>query len=103
MNVHDNARLTPRGREVMIERIDAGWSVARAAEASGVSARTGYRWRARHRCGEGLGDRSSAPRRCPRRIPARQVAEIERLRRARMTGPAIAAALGMARSTVGLI
>jgi transposase InsO family protein len=87
----------------MIARIEAGWSVARAAEAFGVSARTGYRWRARHRCGEDLRDRSSAPRRCPHRIPAERIAEIERLRRTRMTGPAIAAALGMARSTVGLI
>lgn len=103
MNVHDNARLTPVGRGVMIARIEAGWSVARAAEASGVSARTGYRWRTRHRGGEGLRDRSSAPRRCPHRIRAERIAEIERLRRGRMTGPAIAAALGMARSTVGLI
>jgi transposase InsO family protein len=35
-------------------------------------------------------------------LPTR-IAEIERLRRERMTGPAIARALGMARSTVGLI
>lgn len=103
MNVHDNARLTPRGREVMVGRIERGWSVARAAEASGVSARTGYRWLARHRRGAGLADRSSAPRSCPSRVPAEQVAAIERLRRTRMTGPAIAAMLGMARSTVGLI
>jgi hypothetical protein len=44
-----------------------------------------------------------APRRCPRRISPLRVAEIERLRRERMRGPAIARALGMARSTVGLV
>jgi len=103
MNVHHNARLTPLGREVMIERIEHGWPVARAAKAAGVSARTGYRWLARHRRGERLCDRSSAPRRCPHRLPAARVAEIERLRRQRMTGPAIARMLGMARSTVGLV
>jgi len=103
MNVHHNARLTPRGREVMVDRIERGWPVARAAEAAGVSARTAYRWLGRRRRGESLADHSSAPLRCPHRIADGRVAEIERLRRTRMTGPAIAAALGMARSTVGLI
>ncbi|MDE2486963.1 MAG: IS481 family transposase [Alphaproteobacteria bacterium] len=105
MNVHKNARLTPLGRAVMIRRIEEdGWSVKRAAAASGVSARTAHRWLARHRLGgeRRLHDRSSAPRRCPRRISARRLAQIEQLRRGRMTGPAIARALGMARSTVGL-
>ena len=103
MNVHKNARLTPCGRAVMVERIERGWPVARAAEASGVSARTAYRWLGRRRGGEGLCDRSSAPRRSPRSVPADRIAEIERLRRGRMTGPAIARMLGMARSTVGAI
>ena len=105
MNVHKNARLTPFGRAVMISRIESGWSVRRAAEAAGVSRRTAYRWLDRHRGGgeRRLHDRSSAPRRCPRRVCAEEVARIERLRRERMTGPAIARMLGMARSTVGLI
>jgi len=62
MNVHKNARQTPRGRAVMITRIEVdGWSVERAASAAGVSRRTAYRWRARYRRdGEaGLADRSS--------------------------------------------
>jgi len=46
----------------MVGRIERGWSVARAAEASGVSARTGYRWRARHRRGVGLPDRAARRR-----------------------------------------
>lgn len=106
MNVHKNARLTPLGRAVMISRIeDEGWPVARAAEASGVSRRTAYRWLDRHRRGGERRhyDRSSAPRRCPRRVSELRVAEIEQLRRQRMTGPAIARLLGMARSTVGLV
>lgn len=106
MNVHKNARLTPLGRAVMISRIeDEGWPVRRAAEAAGVSTRTAYRWLGRRRRGtsEDFTDRSSAPRRCPRKVCRQRIAEIERLRRERMTGPAIARALGMARSTVGLV
>jgi transposase InsO family protein len=106
MNIHKNARLTPRGRALMISRIeDEGWSVRRAAQVSGVSARTAHRWLARHRSGDerGFHDHSSAPRRCTRRVPDEQIAEIEALRRQRMTGPAIARALGMPRSTVGLV
>jgi len=106
MNVHKNARLTPSGRAVLVSRVEEqGWPVRRAAEAAGVSAKTAYRWLGRHRLGgeRRLHDRSSAPRRCPRRISPQRVAQIEALRRQRLTGPAIAHRLRMARSTVGLI
>jgi len=106
VNVHKNARLTPAGRAVMIHRIvDEGWPVRRAAHAAGVSERTAYTWLGRHRRGgeRRLCDRSSAPRRCPRRTSPRRVAEIEQLRRQRMTGPVIARTLGMPRSTVGAV
>jgi transposase InsO family protein len=106
MNVHKNARLTPRGRAVLVDRIEnEGWRVRRAAEAAGVSVRTAYRWLGRHRLGgeRRLHDRSSAPRRCPRKTPDALVAQIEALRRERLSGPAIAYRLGLARSTVGLI
>ncbi len=106
MNVHKNARLTPLGRDVMITRIEEqGWPVSRAAQAAGVSARTAYTWLGRHRLGgeRRLHDRSSAPRRCPRRTPEAVAARIEALRRQRMTGPKIAARLQMPRSTVGAI
>lgn len=53
--------------------------------------------------GQQVAATASAPRRCPRRTPAEVVQQIRALRRRRMTGPAIAQALGMARSTVGLI
>lgn len=106
MNVHKNARLTPVGRALMISRIEQqGWSVAQAAEASGVSRRTASKWLQRHRRGgeRRHHDRSSAPCRCPRKTSAEVIARIEVLRRQRMTGPAIARALGLARSTVGVI
>jgi transposase InsO family protein len=106
MNIHQNARLTPLGRAAMISRIEfEGWSVARAAEAFGISRQTVSKWLQRHRRGgeRRLHDRSSAPRRCPRRTSAEIVDQIQTLRRQRMTGPAIARSLGLARSTVGLI
>jgi transposase InsO family protein len=105
MNVHKNARLTPVGRALLADRVCSGWTAKAAAEAAGVSLRTARKWIGRHRRGgEGRHhDRSSAPRRCPRRTPQPRVAEIEQLRRERMTGPAIARALCMARSTVGAV
>jgi len=105
MNVHKNARLTPAGRALLADRVATGWTVKAAAEAAGVSRRTAHKWLARHRLGgeRRHHDRSSAPRRCPRRVAAARVAEIEALRRERLTGASIAGRLGMARSTVGLV
>jgi transposase InsO family protein len=106
MNVHKNARLTPQGRLLMVRRIeDQGWTVAAAAAAAGLSLRRAYHWLGRYRAGGeiALQDRSSAPARYRAQVPAARVAEIERLRRARLTGPAIARQLGMPRSTVGLV
>lgn len=105
MNVHKNARLTPAGRALLARRVSQGWTTKAAAEAAGVSVRTAHKWIDRDRRGgeRRHHDRSSAPRRCPRRTPQSQVEQIEQLRRQRMTGPAIAAALGMARSTVGAV
>jgi transposase InsO family protein len=105
MNLHKNARLTEAGRALLVDRIKSGWPVKAAAGAAGVSRRTAHKWLGRDRCGgeRRLRDRSSAPRRSARRTPAERIGEIERLRRERLSGPAIARALGMARSTVGAI
>jgi transposase InsO family protein len=104
MNVHKNARLTPAGRVLLVERIERGWPVAEAAAASGVSVRTAYEWLKRYRAGDRqLNDRSSAPHTCAHQLTAEQISAVERLRRERQTGPAIARALGMARSSVGLV
>mgnify|MGYP005737421003 CR=1 FL=1 len=45
MNIHNNARLTFRGREILVKRIvEQGLRVEDAAQASGVSVRTAYKW-----------------------------------------------------------
>lgn len=63
MEQHPNARLTPRGRETLVSRIESGLGVAEAARQMGVSRQTASKWLRRSRSGEGLGDRSSRPRR----------------------------------------
>jgi len=104
MNVHKNARLTPSGRVLLAERIENGWPVGEAAAASGVSRRRAYEWLRRYRSGDRqLHDRRSTPHTFPHALRAEQIDAVERLRRERQTGPAIARALGMARSSVGLV
>lgn len=101
---HRNARLTPVGRRILVERIDVeGWPVAVAAESMGVSRETAYRWLRRWRTDgvDGLEDRSSRPHRSPNQTPAETEDRICELRIARRWGPhRIAYALDMPRSTV---
>jgi transposase InsO family protein len=103
MKMHANARLSLKGRELLIERVEnAGWSLSAAAEAAGISDRTARKWLARY-CAEGpegLLDRSSAPAVVANRTDERRVEVIAALRRLRMTGAEIAEALEMAVSTV---
>jgi len=106
MNIHENARLTPQGRALMVSRIlDESWRVADAADAAGVSERTACKWLGRYRVGgaAALHDRKPTPARCPHRLPAERIAAIEHLRRQRLSGPAIARQLAMPPSTVGAV
>jgi transposase len=103
MRLHANAKLSVKGRELLIDRVEvAGWSLTQAAEAAGVSARTARKWLARHRRAgaDGLLDRSSAPARVAIRTEERRIEAIAALRRLRMTGAEIAEVLSMAHSTV---
>jgi transposase InsO family protein len=104
VNSHQNARLGRAGRERLVRLVASEhWPAARAAAACGVSLRTARKWLARFRAegSAGLGDRSSRPRRSPRRLSASAEGEIARLRAARLSGPRIADALGLPVSTVG--
>ncbi len=105
MDIHKNARTTPHGRMLIIERLRDGWMVAHAAAAAGVDPRTVRKWRDRFAAegAAGLADRSSRPRRSPRRLAEHEEAEIEALRRQRLTGPAIARRVGRPTSTVGVV
>jgi transposase InsO family protein len=103
MKTHANARLSLKGRELLIARAEtAGWSLSAAAEAAGISDRTARKWLARYRLEgrDGLLDRSSAPSVVANRTGDRRVEVIAALRRLRMTGAEIAETLDMALSTV---
>jgi len=105
MNAHQNARSTPLSRSLLVRRVlEEHQPVAAVAAAFGVSETTVYKWLRRWRTGGdgALRDRSSAPVRRHATSAAR-VAEIERLRRRRMTAPRIAFLLGMPVSTVGAV
>jgi transposase InsO family protein len=103
MKLHANAALSLRQRERMVCRVvEQGWSIARAAEAAEVSARTCSKWVARYRA-EGVGglvDRSSAPRVVANRSDEHTIEAIAALRRLRFTGPEIADILDRPLSTI---
>jgi transposase InsO family protein len=106
MQCHANARLSPNGRRLLIDRIeDQGWRVTEAAAASGISERTARKWLARFRAeGElGLLDRSSAPKTVANKTPAHTVEAIAALRRLRMSSPQIAEVLDRPLSTVSAV
>jgi transposase InsO family protein len=102
--VHRNAPLTETGRLRLARCIvDHGWPVARAAERFQVARTTATRWAVRYRelGPAGMADRSSRPRRSPRRTPQPIVRKIVHLRWKQRLGPvAIAARVGLAPSTV---
>ena len=92
MDVHQNAKNTPHGRRLMVERLTEGWSIARVAAATRLTPKTVRKWRARHSLeGEaGLADRWSRPHHSSTRLDEAAQAEIMALRRQRLSGPAIA-------------
>jgi transposase InsO family protein len=105
MNVHKNARLTPRGRERIVRQVESGQTPKAVAEAAGVCPRTVRKWVDRYRREglAGLQDRSSRPHRLRLPTPAAVVAEIERLRRQRWTGKQIAVQVGVSPATVSRV
>ena len=63
MNVHKNAKQTPRGRERLVRLVLSGLSPERASRLGGISPRALRKWVARFKADgvEGLIDRSSRP------------------------------------------
>jgi transposase InsO family protein len=103
--MHRRAKLTVYGRRLLAERMEIDhWSVARAAEASGVSRQTATKWRRRYRDHglAGLEDGSSRPKRSPRALPAEKVDAILVARHELGYGPhRLAYVVGVPRSTIG--
>src|SRR5215468_5764344 len=106
MDVHQNARSTPRSRAEIVRRVLTGQQrPARVAAAVGVSERTVRKWVARYQAeaDAGLRDRSCRPHHSPTATPPLLVHWIERLRRQRWTGAAIAMTLQLSPSTVARV
>ena len=105
MNVHKNARCTPRGRSLAVQRVTAGEPRAVVARGCGISPRTLQKWEARARAvgsaaPDALQDRSSRPRRLARQLPRHQRRQILRSRRKRWSSLRIAQHYTLPVSTV---
>jgi len=105
MNIHKNARLTPIGRERLVQAVLSGQTPKAAAQAAGVCPRTVRKWIALFKAEgrAGLTDRSSRPQRLYRPTSVAIATQVESLRRQRLTGKQIAADLGLSPATVSRI
>ena len=98
-----NARLTPAGRLLPVERIEAGTTQAEVARQVGLSrgtvAKWWHRWSAEGEAG--FRDRSSRPHRSPARTAAKVEERICRLWRSTKRGPAyLSVRIGVPPSTI---
>lgn len=105
MNIHKNAKTTPKMRALVVERRLAGETSGQIARALGVSTVTVRKWIARHAAEgpAGLEDRSSRPHQMQTRTTDDQRASVEALRRIRQPFWRIAALVGLSRATVARI
>src|SRR5919201_3971319 len=106
MDTHQNARLTPKGREEMARAVvEGGLSKAAAARQYNTTPKTVGKWVERfHREGvNGLRDRSSRPLSSPNQTAQATCAAVEALRRQRYSGGQIAAELAISPATVSRI
>jgi len=106
MDIHQNARLTPFGRESLAKKVlFQGSTLNSAAAEFNVTPRTAGKWVRRYlREGRsGMRDRSSRPHRSPHRTPKSQLQQVEQLRRLRWPGCRIAQHTRLSRATVSRI
>ncbi|WFR67525.1 IS481 family transposase [Curtobacterium flaccumfaciens] len=103
---HANARLTPRGRRLIVDSFRSGWKQSHIAAAMGVSRRCVKRWLYRYELegDAGLIDRSSRPHRSPRQAPPDvEAAVLDLRRRERLGRDEISHRTGTAARTVSRI
>ena len=103
---HANARLTVRGRLLIVERARAGWKQAHIASAMGESRRCVKRWLDRYRAegDAGLHDRSSRPHHVANRTADEVIATVVAVRTAERLGrDEVAARTGVPARTVSRI
>src|SRR3984957_2505515 len=106
MDTHQNAPLTPRGREMMVRAVvDRGLSKAAVARQFNTTPKTVAKWVDRFQAEgvEGLQDRSSRPLSLPSQTAPAICAAVEALRRQRHTAKQIAVEVGVSAATVSRI
>jgi transposase-like protein len=103
--VHGNAPLTPEGRLRLCQLIEDDWTVTAAAELMRISRQTAYKWWRRYQeSGEvGLVDRSSRPRRCPTKTPAKVERRLVLRRRHQISAARLSPRAGVPASTLHVI
>ena len=105
MDIHKNARLTPLGREHMVNMVLSGQTPKAISKAVGVCLRTVKKWVERFDAEglAGLQDRSSRPDHLRQPTPQVIIDRIEAPRPQRLTGKAIAAETGVSDATVSRV
>jgi len=106
MDIHQNARLTPRGREALAKSVLLrGLTLNSAAAEFKVTARTVAKWVRRYQSEgrAGLFDRSSRPRHSPRATAPQLVLRVVELRHQQRPAYHIAGATGLSPATVSRI
>lgn len=104
MSQHPNARLTPRGRELLASRVSGGERVSAVARRMGVGRQTASKWLSRARRGEPLSDRPSRPRRPAGSTPPEVEEAVCEARSSMLPSPlALAAATGVPARTCARI
>ena len=103
MNIHKNSGLTPRGRGILILRLERGEHPQDVATAMCIGVRTVYKWRRRYRAEgiAGLQDRSSRPHTSPDKPPDDVETTVIALRKERRIYHRISASLGVATVMAG--
>ena len=105
MNIHKNARSLPASRELMVERVEQGWTIKAAAGSIGLSERRGAEWlrRARGKEDQWSRDRSSRPYRIPRELDPMKKEAIIKERHERLYMNQIASKVGCSRASVARV
>lgn len=88
--LNHNSRLTPHGRRLLVERVQAGQPIAHVAKEMGISRAAAYRWIRRYReeGPAGLFDRSPRPHTSPNATSPEKVQEVLQARHDHREGPA---------------
>jgi transposase InsO family protein len=105
MDVHQNARLTPHCRALLVDRVMRGRAKRPLAAEFGITVKTLNKWVDRYRAEglQGLLDRSSRPHHSPGATARELALAVVALRRQRLTLLAIAQQLQLSRASVARI